>query len=145
MTLDITVARTFKVCRMRIRALADQLGTTPQAIRFYEAHGFLPLPQRGENRYRDYREADVERLRLLLGLRQLDLPLEQAAGLASMCAAGRCDEVSAELRAALAEKRIEVQRRMTELRYLDERLAHLQGGLAAGESPRPLITLGKEN
>lgn len=129
---------------MRIRTLADQLGTTPQAIRFYEAHGFLPTPERGENGYRQYREADVERLRLLLGLRQLDLPLEQAAELASMCSEGRCDEVSAELRPAIGEKRAELHRRIDEMRYLDRRLAHLEGDLAAGESPRPLITLGKE-
>ena len=129
---------------MRIRTLADQLGTTPQAIRFYEAHGFLPAPERGPNRYRQYSEVDAERLRLLLGLRQLDLPLEQAAELASMCAAGRCDEVSAELRDVLAEKRAELGRRMNELRFLDRRLAHLQGDLAAGEAPRrPLITLVK--
>jgi DNA-binding transcriptional MerR regulator len=130
---------------MRIRTLADRLGTTPHAIRFYERHGFLPAAQRGENRYREYTEADGERLRLLIGLRQLDLPLEQAAQLASMCAEGRCDEVSSELHAAIAQKRIELERRMEEMRYLDLRLAHLQGGLAAGESVRPLITLGKED
>lgn len=128
---------------MRIRALADRLGTTPHAIRFYERHGFLPTPGRGANGYREYGEVDAERLRLLLGLRRLDLPLEQAAELAIMCAQGRCDEVSSELREALAEKRTELGRRMAEMRYLDRRLAHLQGDLAAGESPRPLITLGK--
>jgi DNA-binding transcriptional MerR regulator len=128
---------------MRIRTLADRLGTTPHAIRFYERHGFVPEPERGANRYREYTEADAERLRLLIGLRQLDLPLEQAAELASMCASGRCDEVSSELREAVAEKRTELGRRMSEMRYLDRRLAHLQGDLAAGEPPRPLITLGK--
>lgn len=128
---------------MRIRTLADQAGTTPHAIRFYERRGFLPTPPRGENRYREYGKADAERLRLLIGLRQLDLPLDQAAELASMCAEGRCDEVSIELRAALTERRNELRRRMHEMRYLDRRLAHLQGDLAAGESPRPLITIGK--
>lgn len=128
---------------MRIRTLADQVGTTPHAIRFYERRGFLPTPPRGANRYREYGEADAERLRLLLGLRQLDLPLEQAAGLASMCAEGRCHDVSSELREALAEKRAELGRRMDEMRYLDRRLAHLQGDLAAGESPRPLIIVEK--
>ena len=129
---------------MRIRTLADRLGTTPHAIRFYERRGFLPTPARAENRYREYGEADAERLRLLIGLRQLDLPLAQAADLANMCAAGRCDEVSTDLRAALAEKRAELRRRMDEMRYLDRRLAHLHGDLAAGEAPRPLLTLGKE-
>lgn len=129
---------------MRIGALARQLGTTPHAIRFYERRGALPGAPRQENSYREYTESDVERIRLLIGLRQLDLPLAQASELAGMCAEGRCDEVSVELRAALSEKRAELRRRIGELRYLDRRLAHLQGNLAAGETPRPLISIGKE-
>lgn len=130
---------------MQIGALARRLGTTPDAIRFYERRGILPRAERGENGYREYDEADVARLRLLLGLRQLDLPLDQAAELSGLCAAGRCDEVSAELKVAIGEKRDELRRRIEELAYLDERLAHLEGGLAAGQPPRPLITLGKED
>jgi MerR family transcriptional regulator, copper efflux regulator len=129
---------------MRIGALARELGTTTDAIRFYEKRGVLPAPSRQENRYREYTTADAERLRLVLGLRQLDLPLDQAAELAGMCAEGRCDEVSQELRAAITEKRAELRRRLEELSYLDRRLAHLEGDLAAGQPPRPLITLRKE-
>lgn len=128
---------------MRIGELADRLGTTPHAIRFYERNGLVPVPMRGENGYRDYSEEDVSRLRLLIGLRQLDLPLAQAAELATLCAAGRCDEVSDELRVVLADKRMEIARRSAELQYLDRRLAHLAGQLAAGEAPRPLITMQK--
>jgi DNA-binding transcriptional MerR regulator len=126
---------------MRIGVLAKRLGTTPHAIRFYEGTGLLPVPSRGENGYRDYTDRDVSRLRLLIGLRQLDLPLAQAADLAALCAAGRCDEVSDELRGVLAHKRVELARRMDEMRYLDGRLAHLAGQLAAGEPPRALITM----
>ncbi len=126
---------------MRIGTLAERLGTTPHAIRFYERNGLLAAPQRGDNGYREYTDADVSRLRLLIGLRQLDLPLAQAADLATLCAAGRCDEVSDELRVVLADKRVELARRMDELKYLDGRLAHLAGQLAAGEAPRPLITM----
>jgi len=46
---------------MRIGELADRLGTTPHAIRFYERSGLLPVPHRGENRYRDYTDKDVSR------------------------------------------------------------------------------------
>lgn len=130
---------------MRIGTLAERLGTTPHAIRFYERRGWLPAPGRSTNRYRDYDEADAERLRLLIGLRQLDIPLDQAAELASMCAAGRCDEVSDELRALLAEKRQELVRRVAALQYLDRRMAHLAGQLEAGATPRTLINLGKED
>ena len=129
---------------MRIGTLAERLGTTPHAIRFYERHGLLPAPERHENGYREYTEQDAERLRLLVGLRRLDLPLEQAADLARQCAAGRCDEVSVELRQAVAKKREELHRRIEELRFLDERLAHLAGQLGSGETPQVVITLGKE-
>jgi len=129
---------------MRIGALAEQLGTTPHAIRFYERRGLLPAPARSDNRYREYSEADAERLRLLIGLRQLDIPLEQAAELATMCAAGRCDEVSDELRGLLSAKRVELARRVDEMRFLDRRMAHLAGQLEAGGTPRTLINLRKE-
>ena len=129
---------------MRIGTLAEQLGTTPHAIRFYERRGLLPAPARSDNRYREYSEADAERLRLLIGLRQLDIPLEQAAELATMCAAGRCDEVSDELRSLLSTKRVELARRVDEMRFLDRRMAHLAGQLEAGGTPRTLINLRKE-
>jgi len=129
---------------MRIGELAGRLGTTPHALRFYERNGLLPSPERSENGYREYAEQDIQRLRLLIGLRQLDLPVDQAAELASLCAEGRCDQVSRELRSAIVEKRTHLRRRLDELVYLDHRLAHLAGQLDAGEPPRPLITLGKE-
>ncbi len=117
---------------MRIGTLASQLGTTPHAIRFYERRGLLPAPGRSGNGYREYSEADAERLRLLIGLRHLDVPLHQAAELATMCATGRCDEVSDE-------------RRLAAMRFLDQRMAHLAGELEAGATLRTLIDVGKED
>ncbi|CAN5567474.1 Cu(I)-responsive transcriptional regulator [soil metagenome] len=130
---------------MRIGELAQCLGTTPHAIRWYERRGLLPATERTENGYRSYTERDASRLRLLVGLRSLDLPLDQAAELASLCAEGKCDQVSADLRAAIADKRQEIARRSEELQYLDHRLAHLAGELDAGKAPRPLIVSRKED
>ncbi|MES2210982.1 MAG: MerR family transcriptional regulator [Chloroflexota bacterium] len=130
---------------MRIGQLAEQLGTTPNAIRYYERSGILSAPRRSANGYRAYDERDAERLRVLVGLRQLDLPLAQAAQLSSLCADGRCAEVSEELRSAITDKRVELAKRITELRYLDQRLAHLDGRLVTGEPPKTLITIGKED
>lgn len=129
---------------MLISTLARQLGTTPHAIRFYERHGLTPTPERAENGYRVYTAEDVDRLRMLICLRQLHLPLPQAAKLASLCVEGRCSQVSAELRAAITERRHELAKRVEELAFVDQRLAVLAGQLAAGQSPRGLITLGKE-
>ncbi len=130
---------------MRIGDLAQRLGTTAHAVRFYERRGLLPGPLRADNGYRDYSEVDAQRLRLLIGLRHLDLPLQQAADIAALCAEDRCGEVSTELHAALTSKRAELRRRIEDMTYLDRHLAHLQGDLAAGEPPRELITLGKED
>ena len=55
-----------------------------------------------------------------------------------------CDEVSDELRALLVEKRHELGRRIEELRFLDQRMAHLAGQLTTSDTPRTLIKPWKE-
>ena len=126
---------------MRIGELSAQLGLAPETLRYYERLGLLPPPSRSESQYRTYDADDVERLRLLVGLRQLDLPLGDAAKLATMCAAGQCDEVTDELRAAIPRERAKVRRRIRDLRHLDERLGILEKELDAGRRPGDLIQL----
>lgn len=79
---------------MRIGELANQLGVSADTLRFYEREGWLPRPERAENGYRTYGAGDLEHLRLLLELRRIDLPLEEAAQMASWCHAGHCDATS---------------------------------------------------
>ncbi len=121
--------------------MAQQLGLAPETLRYYERLGLLRSPARNGGHYREYDEEDAERLRLLVGLRQLDLPLPVAAKLATMCADGRCGEVSDELRAAIPAERSKVRRRIRDLRHVDERLALLERELQTGERPRDLIHL----
>ena len=129
---------------MRIGELAGRLGLAPETLRFYERRGMLPEPARMDSGYRDYDSADFERLRLLVGLRQLDVQLPEAAKLASMCAAGRCEEVTDELLEAIPRRRAEIGRRIAELRHLDERLAALEQGLGAGEPPQRVISIERK-
>src|SRR6188472_4189518 len=60
---------------MRIGELARELGVSADTLRFSEKSGLLPGPGRGENGYREYGAADVERLRLVVELRRLDIPV----------------------------------------------------------------------
>jgi MerR family copper efflux transcriptional regulator len=56
---------------MRIGDAAAAAGTTPRALRFYEANGLLPAPQRTRTGQRVYGPREVARLRVireLLGL-----------------------------------------------------------------------------
>jgi hypothetical protein len=50
---------------------------------------------------------------------------------------------SDELRGLLTTKRVELARRVDEMRFLDRRMAHLAGPLEAGGTPRTLINLRK--
>lgn len=111
---------------MRIGELADRAGVPADTVRFYERQGWLPRPPRLDNGYREYAEADVEHLRLLIDLRRLELPLDEAARLASYCHSGHCADTSAELPGLIANRRAEVAERMARLHDLDARLADLE-------------------
>lgn len=128
---------------MRIGELARELGVSTHTLRFYEREGWLPRPERAENGYRSYRRQDVDHLRLLLDLRRIDLPLEEAARLASWCHAGHCEATSSSLPALIAQRRSDIRGRLDDLRRLDERLAELQvhltsaAGLTMISNPTP--------
>ena len=127
---------------MRIGQLAERLGVSGDTVRFYERAGWLPSAPRKDNGYRDYREDDVEHLRLLIDLRRMDLPLETAARLASWCHSGHCEATTAELPLQLAEKRREISTRIDDLRALDTRLAQLERHLTTEtRKPRELTVL----
>ena len=125
---------------MRIGELAERVGVPADTVRFYEREGWLPRPPRQGNGYRDYSEADAEHLRLLIDLRRLDLPLGDAATLASLCHSGHCADTSSRLPGLIAERRSDVAERITRLRELDARLADLERHVVAtapGSAGRP--------
>jgi hypothetical protein len=64
---------------VRIGELAQRIGVSTDTVRFYERAGWLPRPERQANAYREYAEADVEHFRLLIDLRRLEIPLEDAS------------------------------------------------------------------
>ena len=61
---------------MEIRDLVMRTGVPAKTIRYYESIDVLPLPERKPNGYRVYREADVERVRLVAGARSLGFSLD---------------------------------------------------------------------
>lgn len=123
---------------MRIGELARQVGVSTDTVRFYERSGWLPRPPRRDNDYRDYGEVDAEHLRLLIDLRRLDLPLDEAARIASWCHSGHCADATSELPRLITERRAAIADRIAGLRELDVRLAGLQVHL---ESGRPRLTM----
>ncbi len=126
---------------MKVSELAERAGTTAKTIRFYETEGILPAPPRSDNGYRDYRDEDLCRVRVLVSLRALGLDLAESGRLAGLCATGRCDEMSADFASRIAERRASVARSIAELRHLDEELAVLERTVATGQ-PQETFCLG---
>jgi DNA-binding transcriptional MerR regulator len=68
---------------LRIGELAELTGTTARTIRYYEEIGLLPGPgDRAQGKHRSYSDADVERVREIIRLRDLlGLSLEELSKL----------------------------------------------------------------
>lgn len=124
--------------RMRIGELAREVGVSTDTVRFYERSGWLPRANRRDNAYREYGAADLEHLRLIIDLRRLDVPLEDAARIAGWCHSGHCADTTAELPRMIEQRRAEIAERITGLRALDARLTGLLGHL---ERPRPSLAV----
>lgn len=63
---------------MKINEAEQRLGITKANIRFYEKEGLL-APRRDESGYRDYSEDDIVRLKQIVILRKLGIPVQQIA------------------------------------------------------------------
>jgi MerR family transcriptional regulator, repressor of the yfmOP operon len=103
---------------LRIGDVAKLVGTTPRTIRYYEEIGLLPeAPARPSGRHRLYSEAEVERLREVMRLKDLlGVSLEQLKTLLS------AEEARAEVRAQLRREDVEPDRRRE---LLEEALGHI--------------------
>jgi MerR family transcriptional regulator, repressor of the yfmOP operon len=68
---------------LRIGEVAEALGTTPRTIRYYEEIGLLPgADDREQGKHRVYTQADVDRVREIMRLRDLlGLTLDEVSAL----------------------------------------------------------------
>lgn len=92
---------------MTIKDIESASGIPRANIRFYEAQGFIS-PNRAENGYRDYSEAELETLLRIKLLRSLEISIEEIKALISGDA--ELSPLLAKHMAALAEKRETVTR-----------------------------------
>ena len=69
---------------MKIGELAVAAGTTVETVRYYEKEGLLPVPERGLNNYRSYKELHLERLRLIRNCRALDMTQDEIRAVLSL-------------------------------------------------------------
>src|SRR5271154_6291561 len=103
---------------LRIGDVARLVGTTPRTIRYYEEIGLLAeAPTRPSGQHRLYTEAEVDRLREVMRLKELlGVSLEELKTLLT------AEEARAEVRAQLRRENVDPQRRRE---LLTEALGHI--------------------
>jgi DNA-binding transcriptional MerR regulator len=106
---------------LRIGEVAERAGTTARTVRYYEEIGLLPeRHERAHGKHRLYDEADVERLRELIRLRDLlGVSLEELKTLVE------AEEARAALRRRWERAGSESERR----RILEQALGHVEAQL----------------
>jgi MerR family transcriptional regulator, repressor of the yfmOP operon len=102
---------------LRIGEVAERAGTTVRTVRYYEEVGLLPGSEdRAHGQHRSYSDADIERLREILELKELlNLSLEQLRGLVE----------AEEARAAIRERYRSATEAAERERLLVEAAGHL--------------------
>jgi DNA-binding transcriptional MerR regulator len=115
---------------VRIGVLADRVGVTTKAVRFYEALGLLPAPARTGSGYRDYSETDVARLTFIKTAQRLGLSLDEIREIIALRDRGEqpCSHVARLLHAHVAA----LDRRIEEMQVLREELRGLEARATAG-------------
>ena len=107
---------------MNIGQAAQRANLPPKTIRYYEDIALIK-PDRAENGYRDYSDADVHRLRFLQRSRSLGFTIEECRTLLSLYEDKH--RASADVKALARQKITEIERKMEELKSLRETLSVL--------------------
>jgi DNA-binding transcriptional MerR regulator len=109
---------------MEIRQLVERSGVPAKTIRYYEEVNLLPSPSRKPNGYREYSEADVNRLKLVAGARRVDLSLEDIKEILDL--RDRRIAPCSVLLDLLDRKASEIHQRINELEVLEKDLKKLR-------------------
>src|ERR671932_519652 len=109
---------------MRIGELAERLGVTTKAIRFYESIGLVPDPPRTPAGYRIYDEADAERLTFVKTAQRLGLRLDEIKEIIAL--RDRGERPCAYVAGVLDRQVADLNQRIREMRRLRDELKTIQ-------------------
>ena len=104
--------------RLTTGQIARLTGLSAKTIRYYEDIGLLPPPPRGDNGFRRYGSADVNRLHLLRRIRILRVSLSFAGPLLAGASDARCVDVQHQLLALTRQRLWALDEEIAELRQL---------------------------
>lgn len=108
---------------MNISDVAKKTGLTSKTIRFYEEKALITAPIRSDNGYRDYSARHVEELTLLRQARQVGFNLDECRELVALF--NDPARHSADVKARTLQKVAEIERHISELGEMRQRLLTL--------------------
>lgn len=108
---------------MNIGAASSASGVSPRMIRHYEKIGLIPAPSRRDSGYRDYANADVQRLRFIANARDLGFPIEDIRELLGLWT--NSHRASAEVKALAMARAEDLGRKAEALQALRQTLLQL--------------------
>jgi len=116
--------------RMKISNAAAASGCHLETIRYYERINLMPSPGRTASGYREYSEADVDRLRFITRGRDLGFSLEEIRSLLRLAQDPdiSCSEVDQIARKHLGDILIRLEDLQRMARELERTIDHCGGG-----------------
>ncbi len=128
---------------MRIKAFEAATGLSRHTVRFYERRGLLPAPPRGgDNNYRDYDQALVERARMIKLAQRLGFTLAEIKRSIDEYDAGTlCTEDKLRF---MEQKIAQIDTQMAGLQTMRSYLADKVSWMRAGELGLPPSLAGLE-
>ena len=118
---------------MNIGKASEASGVSERMIRHYEKIGLIPAPPRRGSGYRDYSDADVNRLRFVANARDLGFPIEEIGTLLSLWSdTGRS---SGEVKALALARAEELHRKAEALEAMRRSLLDLAGRCHGNDRP----------
>ena len=123
--------------------LARAAGVPTSTVRYYERRGLLTPDARTASRYRQYGEAGLGRLRFIRAAQETGLTLEDIATLLELRdAAGTGARCAAEVRALLADRLADIERKLADLAHVRDVLADSLRACRAGRGGRCAVIEG---
>jgi len=110
---------------MNIGEAARLSGVNAKAIRYYESIGLLPPAERTESGYRQYSQADIERLRLIGRARRLGFSIEDVRRLVSLF--GSAEDGKGDVKSVVLHHVADIDRKISELTAIRHSLMEMVG------------------
>lgn len=128
--------------QLTIGQVAKTVGIPAKTIRYYEEIKLIAPAKRLDNKYREYSNEDIARLRLVKQARVLGLPLGEVKQLVAQCMDGSCEHLKTSFLAQLPKYIASVNERVAELQDLKRQLESLERSLAVIglSSPQQRVT-----